>query len=525
MSTRTGRGAPTAVDAQESPARRSWRSPLRPSAEQDGGLGGRSWRGTAWGVRTKILASFVVLLAASAVASTFATRQILLIRLEDRVADSLEQEVHELDRLLAVGRDPSTGAPFSSMEALFDVYLARNVASEEEALLTFVGGEPHKFALAQFPLAAPPSENLADWAGLSKRSPGRIPSATGEYETHLGTAEFRIRRVRLGDDTGALVVAILPAAELDEIGELQAFGIAATVGVLVIASAFAWLIAGRVLSPVRVLTETARSISESDLTQRIEVKGSGGDAAEMARSFNSMLDRLEALFRSQREFVEDASHELRDPLTICRGHLELIGDDPVERRETLALVVDELDRMGRIVDQLQLLAETEQPDLLEPEWTDVELFAHELIAKAGALAPRRWRLDHTAEGSLLCDRERLTEAVMNLAHNAVQHTLVDETIAIGVSMNEDEARFWVRDTGTGISVADQAHIFDRFQRGTGAHRRYRGGGLGLAIVKAIAEAHGGHVELQSRLGEGSTFTIVLPRSPREGVAGGQGPDR
>jgi signal transduction histidine kinase len=114
---------------------------------------------------------------------------------------------------------------------------------------------------------------------------------------------------------------------------------------------------------------------------------------------------------------------------------------------------------------------------------------------------------------------------MNLAHNAVQHTLPDETVAIGTSLSEEELRLWVRDTGTGISVSDQARIFNRFTRGTGAHLRYRGGGLGLAIVKAIAEAHGGRVDLESRLGEGSTFTIILPRHPSEGVAGGQDPDR
>jgi signal transduction histidine kinase len=114
---------------------------------------------------------------------------------------------------------------------------------------------------------------------------------------------------------------------------------------------------------------------------------------------------------------------------------------------------------------------------------------------------------------------------MNLAQNAVHHTLADETIAIGTSVNDDEVRLWVRDTGSGISVADQEVIFDRFIRGSGAHRRYRGSGLGLAIVKAIAEAHGGRMELESRLGEGSTFTIVLPKRAVEGGTGGADPDR
>jgi two-component system, OmpR family, sensor kinase len=173
--------------------------------------------------------------------------------------------------------------------------------------------------------------------------------------------------------------------------------------------------------------------------------------------------------------------------------------------------------MGRMVDDLQLLAESEQPDFLQVEWIDLELFAHELTAKAGALAPRQWMLDQAAEGMLIADRQRLTEAVMNLAHNAVEHTTEDDTIAIGVSLTEDEALLWVRDTGAGIALSDQTRIFDRFTRGRDARRRYRGGGLGLAIVKAIAEAHGGRIELESQLGAGSTFTIVLPRNESEGA--------
>jgi two-component system OmpR family sensor kinase len=484
----------------------------------------RGWYGVARSARTRILASYVILLAVSALVSTFAIRQILLIRLDDRVADAGQQEVLELDRLLAVGLDPATSKPFASPQRLFDVYLERNVPSNEEALVTFVDGKLHGSQLARFPLDQLPLEQLNDWAELSSASPGAAERVTGDFETELGKAHYRVRRVSLAEGTGAFVVAILPAAELEEISDLQTYGAGATLAVLLIASAVAWLIAGRALAPVRLLTETARSISQSDLTRRIEAYGAG-DAAEMARSFNAMLDRLEAVFRSQRAFVQDASHELRDPLTICRGHLELLSDDPEEQQRTIPLVLGELDRMGRIVDDLQLLAEAEHPDFLRLDWIDLELFAHELADKASALASRQWALDAAAEGTLVADRDRLTEAVMNLAHNAVQHTVATDTIAIGTSLVEDEVRVWVRDTGGGIALSDQARIFERFTRGRDAHRRYRGGGLGLAIVRTIAEAHGGRVELESRLGEGATFTIVLPRDPMEGAADGQNSDR
>jgi two-component system OmpR family sensor kinase len=476
------------------------------------------WSGVARSARTRILATYVILLAVSALLSTFAIRQLLLIRLDDRIRDGGQQEVAELERLLYVGKDPATGKPFEHPKTLFDAYLLRNVPSSEEALITFVNGKHHKSSLQRFPLSSLPAEIYADWAALSSNLPGKGERVTGSFETELGKAYYRVRRVQLGNHTGAFVVAILPAAELEEIHDLQTYGAIVIVGVLLIASAFAWLVAGRALAPVRLLTETARSISQSDLTRRISVYGAG-DAADMARSFNAMLDRLEAVFRSHRAFVQDASHELRDPLTICRGHLELLGDDPEDQRKTITLVLDELDRMSRIVDDLQLLAEAEQPDFLRPESVDLGIFAHELVAKAGALGSRHWRLDEIAEGTLIADRHRLTEAVMNLAHNAVQHTGPDDTIAVGTSLNEHEGRLWVRDSGTGIQVSDQARIFDRFTRGRDAYRRYRGGGLGLAIVRAIAEAHGGRVEVDSDLGIGSTFTMVLPREP----SGGEGP--
>lgn len=524
MSTPASRANDPAAPGIPGPAAPPTQPAVPPDVEEPDSRRPRRWLGSARNIRTRILISYVLILAVSAVISIFALRESLGIRLDDQVDDALQQEILELDRLLVDGRDPATGLPFASLEALFDIYFARNVPSEEEAMLAYVDGEPYRSTLARFPLDRLPSEVSAEWRALSSSSLGAAHRAEGSFNTDLGEARYRATRLVFRGDTGSFVVTILPQAERAEIRELQAYGIAATLGLLVVASALAWLIAGRILAPVQNLTETAHAISESDLTQRVDVRGRG-DAADMARSFNGMLDRLETLFRSQRAFVQDASHELRDPLTICRGHLELLGPDPEEQRQTVALVMDELDRMGRIVDDLSLLAEVEQPDFIRPDWTDLGPFTSDLYAKCRALASRNWALEATGEGSFFGDRHRLTEAVMNLAHNAVQHTVPDETVAIGTSAGDGEVRIWVRDTGTGITVADQELVFERFKRGTGAHRRYRGGGLGLAIVKAIAEAHGGRVELDSRLGVGSTFTIVVPQERTERGGDGPNPDR
>jgi signal transduction histidine kinase len=482
----------------------------------------RHWLGTAGSARSRILIWYVVLLALAAALGLLGFRQALLLRLNDQVDDALGQEVQELNELLGPdGLDPDTGEAFASLREVFDTYFKRNVPSRDEGFIGFVEGEQYRAVRHErFPLDAMPRRAVRYGEELGSRARGPARLATGRIKTEIGDAHYRALRIEFKDDVGAFLVMILPAQEKEEIGDLVTYGGAATLAVLLLASSLAWLIAGRVLKPVGALTDTARSISQSDLTHRIDVRG-GGEAAEMARSFNAMLDRLEAVFRNQREFVRDANHELRDPLTIIRGHLELMSDeneDPEDRKRTIGIVLDEVDRIGRIVGDLQLLAEAGQPGFLDLEWIDLDVLAQELVSKATALAARRWELEEAGEGTLFADRHRLTEAVMNLAHNAVQHTEPDDTIAIGVSTNDDWVRLRVRDTGTGISVSDQATIFNRFTRGTGSHRRYPGGGLGLAIVKAVAEAHGGSVELESRLGEGSTFTIVVPRQANEGVA-------
>jgi two-component system, OmpR family, sensor kinase len=497
----------------EQPRGPALNAPARtPAASPDAGEhrdGG--WRALGRSTRIRLVVAYLLLLLLSATISTLAIRAILIVRLDERVEDALAREYAEIDRHVTAGRNPVTGRAFPTLEALFDSYFAQHVPDNEEAVLTFVRGRPYRANLEHFPLERIPADEAAHWAAFSAVPPP-AEDLSGDFSTSLGDARFRTAHVALGDETGAFAVAILPAGELQEIGELQTFGVAATLGVLLLASAAAWLIVGRALAPVRELTETARSISRSDLTRRVDVHGSD-EAAVMARSFNRMLDRIETVFRHQREFVQDASHELRDPLTICRGHLELLGDDPDERHATVTVVLDELDRISRIVDDLQLLAEVEQPDFLRLEEIDLGPFTRELVTKASALASRDWSLAHEAQGTLVADRHRLTEAVLNLAHNAAQHTFPDDSIAIGADLRDGEARIWVADTGRGILLSDQERIFDRFTRGRGSNRLYPGSGLGLAIVKAIAEAHGGRVELESELGAGSTFTIVLPLDP------------
>jgi signal transduction histidine kinase len=233
-----------------------------------------------------------------------------------------------------------------------------------------------------------------------------------------------------------------------------------------------------------------------------------GETAEQAPRLEALSDRLEAAVLGQRELVRHTTHELRDALTIIGGHVELLGDDAEERRQMIGLVLEEVAHMARIVHELQLLTDAQEPDFLHLERLELAPLLHVLVEEASYLAPRRWQLDSVAATTLVADRLRLREAVLDLAHNALQTTREEDTVGIGASVDDETVRIWVRDTGRGIARSDQAGIFDRFVRRS---RGSRGTGLGLAVVKAIAEAHGGHVELESRVGAGSTLTIVLSR--------------
>jgi signal transduction histidine kinase len=171
--------------------------------------------------------------------------------------------------------------------------------------------------------------------------------------------------------------------------------------------------------------------------------------------------------------------------------------------------------MGRMVEGLLTLAKAEQADFLYPEDIDLDELAEELLGKARSLAPRDWSLEPVAPGRIVADRQRLTQAMMNLAANAVQHTQPGDRISLGGSLVNGRARLWVRDRGPGVAAEDAERIFERFARAGDGPRPEEGAGLGLAIVRAIAEAHSGRVELASRLGHGATFTIVIPTEPPE----------
>jgi len=462
-------------------------------------------------LRARVVLWYLALLTISLIVAVVALRQFLIVGLDDAVAESLTQETDEM-RLLTKGNDPRTGEPFGrDVERIFDTFLARNVPSTGEGLLFLVDGEPYDSSRVGAPIDLLEDRELVQaWAAT--RDP-----LDGEIQTQAGPVRWLAVPVTHNNQVlGTFIVARFYQLELTEINTAVRVMAATAGGVLVISSVVGWLTVGSVVAPIRRITRTARNISDTDLSERLEVTGTD-EVAELTETFNGMLDRLEEAFVDQRRFLDDIGHELRTPLTIVRRRLELLAEDGPDRQQAVALCLDELDRMNRYVSELILLAKAEKPDFLHLAPVDLAELTQSMKSRALALAPdRTWQVDDVAKHVIEADPDRLNQAWINLVNNAVQHTGPGGLIAIGSSVVDDEARLWVRDDGPGVPEEEQQSIFERFGRGGDTQtRRAEGTGLGLAIVAAIGKAHGGRVSLDSRVGQGARFTLIVPVFPHE----------
>jgi two-component system OmpR family sensor kinase len=466
-----------------------------------------------WTVRAKVLASVLAVTAAGMAVTGATVYALQLQRLDRDIRGALVQEVEEFQTLATQGVDPETGRPFDSVEQLLRVALARNVPSANETSLTLLEGEVYAWPGGDRVLRL--EDEPAAMAAITAIAPDS-PSRFRDVQTSAGLVRLVIVQVGVAGapTTGTYVVAYVvdqPRTELNELMRLYAL---VAVGTLLVVALVGWVVAGRLLGPLHALREAAGRIDENDLTERIPERGDD-DVTELTRSYNAMLDRLQTAFESQRQFLDDAGHELRTPVTILSGHLQVLDPhDPASVAETRALLLDETDRMARLVEDLILLAKSRRPDFVRPGTVDLAVLTDDVLDKARALGERAWHLDALADARVAGDEQRLTQALLQLCHNAVKFSDPGSTIGIGSQVvtapdGAREAHVWVRDSGVGIATDDSERVFERFARAeTG--RGVEGSGLGLAIVAAIAEGHGGRVDVDSEPGRGSTFTVVLP---------------
>ena len=470
-------------------------------------------KGFFWEARTRILAWYALLLVCLVGLSIPIFTQLVIKQVDERVIEDLNEEFAEFaeskESIAKQDRIDFT-VPKTKAKAIFAHYLNSHIPADKTFLIATIEGKIYKSSPSALPEVLREDSNL-----IKVLAQTTVPIIGPNIATDPEAGDFlyNTEPLKINDKVvGVLIVASSTDGEREEVFATVYIVIQVLIFALFIALMLAWIIAGQVLLPLRTLTKAARSIGESDLTKRIPIRGDG-EMADLARTFNKMMERLEKAFQTQRNFVNDAGHELRTPITIIRGHLELLEDDPEEIKATMDIVLDELDRMTRFVDDLLLLAKSEQRAFLRLETIDLASFTEELYSKVQCLSNQNWKLEGQGQGTIIGDRQRLTQAIMNLAENATQHTTFKDTIAIGSSIRGNHVRLWVRDTGEGIKLKDQDNIFQRFARASYSRRRSDGAGLGLAIVQAIVNSHNGRVELYSVPKIGSTFTLILPLKP------------
>jgi heavy metal sensor kinase len=280
-------------------------------------------------------------------------------------------------------------------------------------------------------------------------------------------------------------------------------------------------LAGRILEPVRRIASTARSLSQHELNRRVEVEVPPDELGELVETFNGMLARLEASFESLRRFTADASHELRSPLALMRSELEgtlARARTPEEYQEVLRGLEAEVEHMARMVDQLLMLARADAGALRPAETSlDVADFLHETAARWRPVADSRHvqvEVDAPDSGSVWADPDLLRRVMDNLIDNATRHTPEGTAVQLTGAPTAGGWNIDVHDHGPGVPAAARSLLFERFARADGARARDgAGAGLGLALSRAIAESHGGSLQLVDQNGAGATFRLFLPQPP------------
>lgn len=282
-----------------------------------------------------------------------------------------------------------------------------------------------------------------------------------------------------------------------------------------------WIFAGRALTPVLEIAQTAQRISGSNLNLRIPVRGAGDELDRLIETFNQMIERIEVNFNQMRQFSTDVSHELRTPITVVRGQLEvaLFTAETVEQyREAIVNSLADIERLSQIVRALLLLSQAETGQVvLQKQSLDLVEIADSVVDQfqipaEGAEVTLRF-ISQTPRCVGDFDRVQIERMLSNLLSNAVKFTKPGGEVRVSIDRKDQEAEIRVEDTGEGISPEHLPHIFDRFYRVRGPGEQAspeKGLGLGLSFVSWIVKAHGGSVDVQSEKGKGTTFVVKLP---------------
>jgi signal transduction histidine kinase len=350
-----------------------------------------------------------------------------------------------------------------------------------------------------------------------------LPETTTPEQPLFSTADIEGQRFRLqyqpivqsGEMLGSVAVGESLKTTDEALNQIRTALIFGGVGVLIITNVPAYVLAGRVLDPVRRVSRLARDIERTaDFSRRVPPSAAGDEMAELTATFNTMIERVERMLETQRAFLADSSHELRRPLTVLRTNIDILRDPslPAEEREAcLQEMRTEAEAMSHLLSDLLLLSREGRQEIQHApvDWSSV---CEQAAARLRAQDRRHDLVAEIAPGARVQgDGKRLGQMLWNLLENAAQYTPDGGRIALHLRLMDGLARLEVEDTGIGIAPGDLPHIFDRFFRAEDARTFHSdGNGLGLAIVKYIVEAHDGNVEVNSQPGRGTTMVVNLP---------------
>ena len=454
-------------------------------------------------LRARLLIGMAVVaavLVATAAIAAHSTEAHLVDQVDAQLRSAVPQ-VRDLDR--AGRRDADGGEPRRLSELYLGILTARGDLAT--VLTPDLGGGG----------APVPRVDQAAASALRRGEATTVPS---------GDPDVRYRMVARADDAlGRVAVLALPLDDVDAaVRRLLAVEAIAVTAVLAALGVVAWWVVRLGVRPVQQMTAAARAIAGGDLSHRVPQGAPGTEAGELGGALNAMLSRIEDSFEQRaaaearlRQFVADASHELRTPVTTIRGYAELYRTGGLEASgdldEAMRRTEQEAERMGALVDDLLHLARLDQGRPLERAPLDVAAVVRDAAADARATEPEREVVTAAADAVVvLGDERRLRQIVANLVANALDHA-PGARIELAATSNGVDAVVEVRDRGPGMSAADAARAFERFYRADASRARQRGGsGLGLAIVEATVRAHGGSVELDTEPGRGTTVRVRLP---------------
>ncbi|WP_404434438.1 HAMP domain-containing histidine kinase [Microbacterium lacus] len=467
-------------------------------------------------VRTRLIAVITIVSALGMLAVGIVVyleeRQRILNQVDDLLRANLDSA-----RFLVEAGSPDTGTWAASVAALSAV-VQRAAPDDNTGVIGLTDGA------ARLVPGVPLDVDLQEAPGFVPHIVDTVTTSDPVIGTYAGdgvTWRYLAVPIHLDTDTestSTFVIAYDIEAELAEINSaVRVWAIATAVTVAVIAGAAA-LVTTRLLRPLRQMRETAERVSAQSLSERLPIQGHD-DVSDLAQTMNAMLDRLDHALDSQRQLLSDVGHELKTPITIVRGYLEVVdAEDPRDVRDTRDLAVDELERMGNLVQELAAAAALHGPAPIRAVPVDAADLVRQILRKVQGIEGADATAGDVAEIVTSLDPARMTQAVLQLAQNAVTHGGGKMVLSSGVV--GDHLELVVRDFGHGVSDEAKVRVFDRFRRGTDAAGR-TGSGLGLNIVQLIVRAHGGTVRAQDADGGGAQFVISIPIVQKKATARGE----